>query len=520
MLSVVSPYTGKTLRVNITTGKITSEEIPREWMALYLGGKGLGVRYLYEEVPPQISGLCPENRLILATGPLTGTVAPLTGRFTVVTKSPKTGTLNDSYVGGGFGPELKYIGYDVMIIYGRSDRPVYVYIEGNHVEVRDASHLWGKTIPEATDILKEDHGKLAKVLTIGPAGENLSKISTAVVDKHFIAGRGGIGAVFGSKNLKAIVINAESRSIDLPNPSRFRETIARLMRESVLTEDNLWAKTDGTPVVVDLSNEAGVLPHLNFREGYYEYASYINADVIKAKLENRFACHSCPLACKRNIRTKYGVKKAPEYETIGMMGSNLSLKDIDELARLSEVADALGLDTISLGATVAFFIEIYEKGIVKKDEVGFDLDWGDAELLENLVRMIAYREGIGDMLADGVMAAAERIGKGSRKYAIHIKGSEVPAYDPRGSWGMALAYGTSDRGACHLRAWTIASEAFGGVSPYTFEGKAKLTKDLQDLTSVKWSLIICEFWDLGYKEMAELLHAALDIEFQEPYLMG
>ncbi len=515
---MVAPYAGKVLRVDLSENKIVVENTRRDWAALYLGGRGLGIRYLYEEVPPSVGALWPDNRIIIATGPLTGTIAPLTGRFAVVTRSPKTGTLNDSYVGGAFGPELKYAGYDMMIVQGKAEKPVYISVRDGDVEIRDASHVWGKTVPEATEELKRDHGKLARVMVIGPAGENLSYMASVVVDEHFLAGRGGIGAVFGSKNLKGIVVEATDRKIDFPNPSRFRETVSRLMRESVLTETNLWAKTDGTPIIVDLSNNVGALPHLNFREGYYEYANYINTDVVKAKLDSRFACHSCPLACKRKIRTRRGVIKAPEYETIGMMGSNLSLKDMDELAHLGELADRLGLDTISLGATLGFLLEIRERGIISDEEIGFHVDWGEPESLERLIRKIAYREGIGNTLADGVKRAAERIGRGSERYAMHIKGSEIPAYDPRSSWGMALAYGTSDRGACHLRAWTIASEAFGDVPPLTFDGKAKLTKDLQDLNSVKWSLIICDFWIVGYREMADLLSATLDVDFKESYL--
>lgn len=515
---MVAPYAGKVLRVDLSDNKILIENTRRDWVALYLGGRGLGIRYLYEEVSPSVGALWPENRIIIATGPLTGTVAPLSGRFAVITKSPKTGTLNDSYVGGAFGPELKYAGYDMMIVQGKADKPVYISVKDEKAEIRDASHLWGKTIPEATEELRKEHGRLSKVLVIGPAGENLSFMASVVADEHFLAGRGGIGAVFGSKNLKGIVVEASNRSVEFPNPGRYRETISRLMRESVLTDDNLWAKTDGTPVIVDLSNNVGALPHLNFREGYYEYANYINTDVVKAKLESRFSCHSCPLACKRKIRTKRGVMKAPEYETIGMMGSNLSIKDMDELAHLATLADQLGLDTISLGATIGFLLEIREKGIISDEEIGFHVDWGEPEALKKLVRMIAYREGIGNTLADGVKRAAERIGRGSERYAMHIKGSEIPAYDPRSSWGMALAYATSDRGACHLRAWTIAIEAFGNMPPLTFDGKAKLTKDLQDLNSVKWSLIICDFWALGYKEMSDLLSATLNVDFKESYL--
>lgn len=510
---MVSIYAEKILRVNLETKKISIEAPRRDWLALYLGGRGLGIRYVYEEVPPRANALGPENKVVIATGPLTGTVAPLSGRFAVVTKSPKTGTINDNYVGGSFGPELKYAGYDAIIVEGVSEKPVYLYVSDGAVEVRDASHLWGMKVREAMGELRKEHGSNVKTMVIGPAGERLSLISSVHVDEYFVAARGGIGAVFGSKKLKGVVVKAEERKLELPNPGRFRETITRLMKESVLTETNLWAKTDGTPIIVDLSNNVGALPHLNFREGYYEYAKFINTDVVKQKLHARFACHSCPLACKRKINTRRGVIKAPEYETIGMMGSNLALKDMDELAYAAEVADNLGLDTISLGNLLAFVLELKERGIISKEEIGFDVDWGDAEGIVKLVEAIGYRQGFGDVIADGVARAAERIGRGSEKYAMQIKGSEIPAYDPRGSWGMALAYATSDRGACHLRAWTIASEAFGNIPPHTYEGKAKLTKDLQDLNSVKWSLIICDFWVLGFQEIADLLSAAMDRDF-------
>ncbi|MGC9020749.1 MAG: aldehyde ferredoxin oxidoreductase family protein [Candidatus Methanodesulfokora sp.] len=508
---MVGPYSGYLLRIDLSSGRIRREEIPRRWLDLYVGGRGLGLKYLYEEVPKGADPLGPGNKIFIMTGPLTGSLGPLTGRCCMVIKSPKTGTANDGYAGGHIGPELKYCGYDGLVIEGKSEKPVYIKIMDKEVEIRDASHLWGKGVYETSEELKKEVGRHASTAVIGPAGENLSLISCVSVDSHFVFGRGGTGAVFGSKKLKGVVISASERKMDLPE--KFNSVVKRLLRESVMTDANMWAKTDGTPIIVDMSNAAGVLPTMNFREGYFEGASGINTGAIKARLSRRVACHSCPMACKKKIKTRYGELKAPEYETIGTMGSNLGISDIEELANIASIADDMGFDTISLGVTLSFATELTERGIIKSD-----LRWGHAEGYAKMIEDMAFRRDLGAKLADGVKKAVERIGSETEKYALHIKGSEMPAYDPRGSFGMALAYATADRGACHLRAWTIADEAFGKMNPYTFDGKAELTKELQDKNSIKWSLIICDFWLSSYEDMASLLSAALDKDVDVEYL--
>lgn len=508
---MVGPYSGYLLRIDLSSGRIKKEEIPRRWLDLYVGGRGLGLKYLYEEVPKGADPLGPENKIFIMTGPLTGSLGPLTGRCCMVVKSPKTGTVNDGYAGGHIGPELKYCGYDGLVIEGRSEKPVYIKIMDKEVEIRDASHLWGKGVYETSEELKREIGRHASTAVIGPAGENLSLISCVAVDSHFVFGRGGTGAVFGSKKLKGIVISASERKMDLPE--KFNTVVKRVLKESVMTDANMWAKTDGTPIIVDMSNAAGVLPTMNFKEGYFEGASGINTEAIKSRLSSRVACHSCPMACKKKIKTRYGELKAPEYETIGTMGSNLGISDIEELANIASLADDMGFDTISLGVTLSFATELTERGIIKSD-----LRWGYAEGYAKMIKDMAFRRDLGAKLADGVKKAVERIGSETEKYALHIKGSEIPAYDPRGSFGMGLAYATADRGACHLRAWTIADEAFGKLNPYTLDGKAELTKELQDKNSIKWSLIICDFWLASYEDMASLLGAALDKDIDVEYL--
>lgn len=508
-------YTGKLLRVNLTARSYRVEEVRRDFVEKYIGGRGLGIRYLLEEVPPRIDPLSPENKIILATGPLTGTIAPLSGRFPLVTKSPLTETVCDSYSGSHFAVKMKFAGYDALIVEGRAEKPVYVEVTEKGAEIRDASHLWGLGTLETCRIIKEElRDENASVLSIGPAGENLVRFACVVDSGQWVNGRGGVGAVFGSKRLKALAIKNYKGEVRLYDPDGFRKTVVELTRKRVKTPENLWAETDGTPMIVDLSHNAGVLPAYGFRSGAYEYHEKINTERVKEATAKKYACPYCPLACKRILKFDGRTIKSPEYETLAMMGSNLGLRSLKDVAEAAELATDLGMDTISLGSILGFVVRLSEKGLIPKDKLnGLRPSWDNMEYITEMTKMIAYRRSLGDLLAEGIKRAVQRLGGEAEAERLDVKGLELPAYDPRGTYGMALAYATADRGGCHLRAWAVANDAFGEMDPYSFEGKAKLVKDLQDLNSIKWSLIICDFWLSSYEDMARLLKPALGREY-------
>ncbi|MCX8192725.1 MAG: aldehyde ferredoxin oxidoreductase family protein [Nitrososphaeria archaeon] len=508
-------YTGRVLRINLSTSSFRVEEIRREFIERYIGGRGLGIRYLLEEVPPRIDPLSPDNKIIIPTGPLTGTIAPLSGRFPIVTKSPLTNTVCDSYSGSFFAVKMKYAGYDLLIVEGRASKPSYIEITENGAVIRDASHLWGLGTLESSRIIKEElRDENSSVLTIGPAGENLVRFACVVDSGLWVNGRGGVGAVFGSKNLKALAIKNYKGEVKLYDPEGFKNTVVELTRKRVKTAENLWAQTDGTPIIVDLSHNAGVLPSYGFRSGSFEYHDKINTERVKEATAKKYACPFCPLACKRILKFNNRLIKSPEYETLSMMGSNLGVRNLKDVAEAAIVATDLGMDTISLGSIIGFTVRLYEEKILsEKDLNGLKPSWNSLDFIIEMSKMIAYRRGIGDKMAEGVRRAVQKIGEKAEKERLDVKGLELPAYDPRGTYGMALAYATADRGGCHLRAWAVASDAFGEMDPYSFTGKAKLVKDLQDLNSIKWSLIICDFWLSSYEDMAKLLKPALGREY-------
>ncbi|MEM3399080.1 MAG: aldehyde ferredoxin oxidoreductase family protein [Nitrososphaerota archaeon] len=517
-------YTGRLLRINLTSKGFSIEKTRRDFVEKYIGGRGLGIRYLLEEVSPKIDPLSPDNKIIISTGPLTGTIAPLSGRYPIITKSPLTNTVCDSYSGSYFGVRMKYSGYDLLIVEGGADKPTYIEITEKGVEFHDAKNLWGLGTLETSRRIKEELGdENASVLAIGPAGENLIRFASVVDSGLWVHGRGGAGAVFGSKNLKALVVRNIKGDVRLYDPDKFRETVVELTRNRVKTSENLWAQTDGTPLIVDISHNAGVLPTYGFMSGSFEYHDKINTDRVKEATAKKYACPYCPLACKRILKFDSRLIKSPEYETLAMLGSNTGLRNLKDVAEVAEVATDLGMDTISLGATIGFTIHLYEKRMIsEKDLNGLKPSWNDVEFLIELSGMIAYRRGFGNLLAEGTRRAAEKIRGEALKERLDVKGAEIPAYDPRGTYGMALAYATADRGACHLRAWAVAYDAFGEMDPYSFVGKAQLVKDLQDLNSIKWSLIICDFWLSSYEDMVKLLRPALgrDYTVEELKIIG
>ncbi|MHA1615903.1 MAG: aldehyde ferredoxin oxidoreductase family protein [Candidatus Njordarchaeales archaeon] len=500
---------GKILRVNLSKKKIKVESLPGESvLRKWIGGRGLGVYYLLEELNPKVDPFSPDNKILILTGPVTGTGAPASGRWCSVTKSPLTNTVHDSHAGGHFGPELKFAGFDGIIIEGRAEEPVYLWIHDGTAELRDAKHLWGRTTYETTDMIREELGdKEIKTITIGPAGENLSRIAALITDKTRAAGRGGHGAVFGSKKLKAIAVRGHQK-VPIANEEKFKEALADAMdkiKKSPVTAESL--PKYGTAVLVNIINEHGIFPTRNFQTGVFEKAAEISGEKIaETILVDRDICWGCPIGCGRYTKIKdppFGPDEGggPEYETIWAFGADCGVGDLNAVTKANYLCNELGLDTISMGATIATFMELYEKGKVPKHKVmGIpEPRFGNAGALVELVWRTAYRSGIGNDLAEGATRLAEKYG--APELAMAVRMQELPAYDPRGAKGHGLAYATSNRGGCHLRAYLISPEVLGVpelIDRFSIEGKGKWVKTFQDMLAALDSMVVCKFVTFAY----------------------
>jgi aldehyde:ferredoxin oxidoreductase len=478
-------YAGQVLRLDLTHLQATVEPLDAEWARLYVGGKGLLLRYLFAELPPGCEALAPENPLILATGPFAGTLAATCSRLAVGCKSPATGMLLDSYVGGSFAPEIKFAGYDVVVIAGKASEPVLVLIEDEKVEFVPArSRYWGLETAPLEARIREDMGHRHKVLSIGPAGEHQVPYACLSTDQYHKAGRGGAGAVMGSKNLKAVVVRGTG-AVTVPDTGAFTADMLRLQRDSVLTPDNAWTHEEGTPYLVDAVNGAGALPTRNWRTGTFEGAGTINSAALLRMRTRIRACTQCPLACRQVHAFDDYVCEGPEFETLGLCGANCGIGDLAAVAAFNRACDELGLDTISTGAVVALAMDLCEQGAAD-----YGLAFGDTAGYLAAPRLIAAREGSGAELALGARALAAL--KGRSDLAPEVKGLEMPAYDPRGTFGMGLAYATSDRGACHMRAFTAGDDILGGAAAAdSLVGRARLVVDQQDFSAVAWTGVWC-----------------------------
>lgn len=492
-------YQNKVLRIDLKNRKRTTEPLNMEWARQYIGGKGLGIKYLYEELKPGTNPLSPDNKMILMTAPLTGTTVPCSGKLAIISRSPATGTILDCSIGGHIASEIKFAGYDAVIIEGAVDKPSYIYIEDEKVEILPAEELWGRGSHETETALLNKHGKDSKILSIGPAGENLVTMACINSDYYRQAGRGGIGAVMGSKNIKAIVVKGNS-NVRVANMKETLGLINNIMHENTLTDDNLWAYTDGTPMIVEMSQTTGILPTRNFQDGTFQGYKNIDSEAMKKSRAGKKGCGSCALGCGNFTKIGDALVEGPEYETIALCASNCGIDNLEALVQFNSLCDDLGLDTISTGNTTAFAMELTEKGI--KD---FGITFGDVNTYLKVPEMIAKKQGIGAELALGTRELAKRYG--GADFAMQVKGLEFPGYEPRGSWGMGLAYATSDRGACHMRAWPVAQEAYGDVDPFTVEGKAAMVIELQNYNAVKFSSIICDFWALDLEVLGQVLNA-------------
>lgn len=494
-------YQGTVLRVNLSEGQVTREPLRRDWAEQYFGSKGLGIKYLFEEVVPGTQPLAPENKLILMTGPFTGTCVPNSGKLTIVTKSPATGTVLDSSVGGGSAAELKYAGYDAVIIEGRAVTPVCLIIDDNRVLIDSAADLWCRGAHATEFALREKYGDEVKILSIGPAGENQVLYSCITADLYRQAGRGGVGAVMGSKNLKAVVIRGTG-DVGAADLAGMVKASLEAQRSDLLTDANLWAYTDGTPMIVELSQNTAILPTRNFQQGTFEGWEGLRSGAVQAVRQHKKACFACSLGCGNYVRANGAAVEGPEYETLSIAGANCGIGDLEAVIRFNSLCDDLGLDTISTGSVIAFAMEMTEKGIHN-----FGLHFGDIAAYLEMPALIANRTGIGRELAEGVKRLSEKYG--GKEFAMQVKGLEIPGYDPRGSWGMGLAYATAPRGGCHMSAWTVAEEAYGQLDPFTITGKAQLVKDLQHYNAVKFSLCVCDFWAVSLDQLAKLITTAL-----------
>jgi len=451
-------YGGRILRVNLTTGEISTEPTPKELAERFLGGRGFGIYFLYTEVPKGADPLGPENKLILSSGPLAGTLTPGAGKLDVTCKSPLTGGYASASVGGHITAELKYAGYDSIIIEGASEKPVYLFIDDDEVQIRDADDLWGKGSLTVEAELKKRLGEEFQIATIGPGGENMVKYACITHDFGRQAGRGGVGAVMGSKKLKAIAIHGtkDIPVADAKELLRLGKGAYAACKASDTYE--AWTKY-GTSGVNVWSNEVGAFPVRNFWTGAVEDYSGISGETMRQKIViTDKACFGCPCPCgKYSHSKKYDIfVEGPEYETAALIGGNCYLLDIEDVAYANWLCDELGIDTISAGNAIAFAIECYEKGIITKEDTdGLELRWGDPQLVFTLIRKIARREGIGAVLAEGVKYASQKWNKGSADFAIHVKGMEMSGYESRNAPAMLLSYMTCDVGAHHNRSWAI-----------------------------------------------------------------
>ena len=511
-------YHGRLLRVDLTARTTRVESIPEAILRDFLGGRGLGSKYLYDELKPGTDPLSPQNRLYFVTNPLNGTGAATSCRYNVVTKSPLTGTILSCSAGGHFGIDLKACGFDMVALEGRAARPVYLYLRGDNAELRDAADLWGLDTHQTTEALLAKTDPKAGVACIGPAGENLSLLASIMNEKDHAAGRGGPGAVMGSKNLKAVVACGDAKTpwSDDRALAAAKQLWMTFISEAPLTKDAL--KEWGTPVLVKIINSYGAWPTRNFQQGYFVDDDSLSAQTFKERFfVKREPCAACAIGCSRATRTSRRQGKGPEYETIWAFGALCGVRDLEAVVHANYNCNELGLDTISAGSAIACAMELSERGFFDQEakdairrDLGRELRFGDAEAIVLLTEQMGRAQGFGRLLGLGCKRLAEKFGH--PELAMHVKGLELPAYDPRGFAGMALALATSNRGGCHVRNFLIGCEAIATpvpVSRFTTAGKPGLVKLYQDLTAAIDSCGACLFslFALSPDHYAQMLHA-------------
>ncbi len=525
-------FMGNILRVDLAKGQVSEEELPESTARKFLGGAGLATKYLYDEVKAGVDPLGPENKLIFMTGPLTGTTSPSSGRFSVVAKSPLTDFWGQANSAGYWGQEFKRTGHDGIIFEGISPKPVYLLIENGKADLKDAGDLWGKNVSETTRLLKEKHGQGFNIACIGIGGENLVKYAAIMNDEHRAAGRGGMGAVMGSKRLKAIAVKG-TKPVTIAKQSEFTDVAKRqyaLLEESPL---KIGMEVFGTNMVIDIVNVRGGLPTRNWQTGVFPGIEKVNGTAVNETiLVDRKNCFACPIKCGRVTEIKTGPYagksgEGPEYETIGACGAMCDIDDLGAITMAHYLCDDYGLDTISAGSTIGFTMECYEKGILTKEDTGgLEIKFGDAEVMIELIHKIAKREGIGNLLAEGTKRMAEKLGQGSERFAMHVKGMEMPCYDPRAAKITGLGYMVANRGGDHITGYIQGPAFFNApflvVDESTVEdlfvenpAEAKVVKDLEDALTIFDCAGACKFMGLALaaEEWVDLIAMATGWDF-------
>jgi aldehyde:ferredoxin oxidoreductase len=502
-------YMGRILRVNLTDGVVRTEDLDEQSATRFLGGRGLAAKVLWDEMEPGIDPLEPGNVFVVATGPFAGTAMPAGSRFVIMAKSPLTGLLGDAEIGGYFGHYLKKAGYDAVVFEGRAKSPKYLAILDGEACLRDASDLWGKSVADTVTDIRETEGKTTRVLAIGPAGEALVRYANVMSEAKYAGGRSGMGAVMGSKHLKAIAVSghAEVQVADPEEFGRLRRGLVKDLKENASAQHLGRYGTWNTMAGVTGN---GILPTKNFETGVFDRAEEIDGDALmEALLDGRETCYGCPIRCRRVIKpvdehSGTDVYGGPQYEAVAALGSLCMNADPVAIAVANALCNAYGMDVISAGACIAFAMECVERKALTAEDIGFDLRWGDPDAVIRLVHMIGERQGIGNLLAEGVKRASEQIGKGSEAWAMHVKGMEVAMHDPRGKKGVGLSMATCHRGPDHMEC--LHDEAFergngfpdlGLVEPMSrmaTEGKPRMVKVTQDYWGVLGDCVcVCKF---------------------------
>lgn len=493
---------GRIWEINLSTGALSKKQLSQEIIQQYLGGRGLGVHLLLDYLHPGIDPLCPENVIIFLTGPLTGTPAPGASKYVVITKSPATGGWLESYSSGRLAIELRYAGCDILVIKGKAKDPSYIYINDEAAEIRAAGNLWGMDTFQTEETLKSCYkNKKLGIACIGPAGENLINFASINSDFFRQAGRGGAGAVMGSKNLKAIIAYG-TKGVKCKEPNRITRMLAEHVKKTKNNDKVINRKNFGTSQTMVMTNNIGMLPTMNYQKGTSSEAiGKIDAQGVGPHVYHTKGCVSCIAPCGVLTYTKGPLGEqyleGPEYETLCLLGTNLGVYSLPEISAANIICDKLGLDTISTGNVIGFAMECFERGLIGLEETdGKRIVFTEKGLIPDIIYDIAYRRGFGAKLALGTRALSKEIGRGSERFAIQIKGLEFSAYDPRAAWGGALAYAVSPRGACHRRSSPL--HTFNkGIDPFKTEGQAVAVKELYDERSVLHTVLVCDFVGRG-----------------------
>ena len=544
MVFSIKGYAGSILRINLTSKKMMPQKLSKSFAQTYLGGRGFSSRILYDEIEADTDPLGPENLLIFACGPLNATLWPQSGRHTVAAKSPITGMWGESHSGGSWGAKLRFAGYDAIVVEGRSASPVYVWINEGRAEIRSANGIWGTDSCTANNMIKEELGDPnIETVTIGQAGENLVRFASIInfARRTGVSARSGMGAVMGSKNLKAIAVQG-TKKIVLFDSERFTELAKDAIRRLTSHPFTQSLKKYGTTILVESMNEIGRFPTRNHQTGVFSEAEKIGGERINREFKvGNTACYNCPIGCKQLIEVKSGPHspakgEAPEYDTLCSLGSRVGLSDFNILRYCNDLCNKYGMDTNSTGGVIGFAMECYQRGLITaKDADSLELKWGNPEAITILIQKIAERKGFGNILADGVKIASAKIGRGSEKFAMHVKGLEISAQDGRAQKSMGLAHATAARGADHLYAYPVLDEIgfedalrerFGEkylpeigdrLSP---RYKGFMVKECEDICAIADSLVVCKFgvgWPpvFYFKDLAEAVSAATGFNINE-----